>query len=153
MLLPAIGGQFAAALLACARGGLQHGPALTLSAEKVVGVVLASGGYPGQMTLGKVITGIEAANALDGVVVFHAGTKAVGDQVVTSGGRVLTVTGDTSSLVPVRFNDVVSSVRITPIKVTPPPAPAPSPAPSPSPTWAELTTPKDQTPFCAPGGR
>jgi len=93
VLLPAIDGDFSAALMACATGTLDRAPALTLSRDKFVGVVMASGGYPGKMDLGKTITGIEAANALDGVVVFHAGTKAEGDRVVTSGGRVLTVVG------------------------------------------------------------
>lgn len=93
VLLPAIEGDFAAALMACANGTLDQAPALTLSSDKLVGVVMASGGYPGTMELGKAISGIEAANALDGVVVFHAGTKADGGQVVTSGGRVLTVVG------------------------------------------------------------
>ena len=93
VLLPAIEGEFAAALLACANGTLDQAPALTLSQDKFVGVVMASGGYPGAMELGKPITGVAAANALDGVVVFHAGTKADGERVVTSGGRVLTVVG------------------------------------------------------------
>ena len=93
VLLPAIEGDFAAALMACANGTLDQAPALTLSQDKFVGVVMASGGYPGAMEMGKTIAGIEAANALDGVVVFHAGTKADGDRLVTSGGRVLTVVG------------------------------------------------------------
>lgn len=55
---------------------------------------------------------------------------------INYGGRVLTVTASTSTLVSSRFNDVVSSVRITPPTVTPPPAPAPAPAPSPAPAPA-----------------
>lgn len=60
-------------------------------------VVMASGGYPGPYEKGKVITGIEQAEQLDDVVVFHAGTKLEDGKVVTSGGRVLGVTamGDT----------------------------------------------------------
>lgn len=58
-----------------------------------VTVVLASAGYPGSYEKGKVITGVDAANALEGVTVFHAGTKLDEDgQLVTSGGRVLDVT-------------------------------------------------------------
>ena len=61
-------------------------------------VVLASEGYPGHYEKGKVILGIEDAEALDGVIVFHAGTarNACGE-LVTSGGRVLDVValGDT----------------------------------------------------------
>lgn len=55
-------------------------------------VVMASGGYPGNYPKGKVISGIDAANALPDTKVFHAGTAKVGDQIVTNGGRVLGVT-------------------------------------------------------------
>jgi phosphoribosylamine--glycine ligase len=55
-------------------------------------VVLASGGYPGSYEKGKPITGLEEADALSNVTVFHAGTRLEGDTVVTSGGRVLSVT-------------------------------------------------------------
>ncbi|MDO4503382.1 MAG: phosphoribosylamine--glycine ligase [Coriobacteriia bacterium] len=56
-----------------------------------VSVVLASQGYPGSYEKGKVITGIDEAEKLDGVTVFHAGTKMDGDQLLTNGGRVLNV--------------------------------------------------------------
>jgi phosphoribosylamine--glycine ligase len=60
-------------------------------------VVLASGGYPGLIEKGKTITGLE--NITDPkVVVFHAGTKQVGENIVTNGGRVLGVTALGSSL-------------------------------------------------------
>ena len=55
-------------------------------------IVLASGGYPGPIEKGKLITGIEAANADPDVVVFHAGTTVKNGQLVTNGGRVLGVT-------------------------------------------------------------
>ncbi len=60
-------------------------------------VVMASGGYPGSYEKGHEITGIEAAEALGDVKVFHAGTKMADGKLVTSGGRVLGVTalGDT----------------------------------------------------------
>ncbi len=61
--------------------------------ECAVCVVLASGGYPGSYETGKPITGLEDAAAIDGVTVFHAGTKLVDGQIVTAGGRVLGVTG------------------------------------------------------------
>jgi phosphoribosylamine--glycine ligase len=56
-------------------------------------VVMASGGYPDHYEKGKVISGIDAANALPGVRVFHAGTKFVDGNYVTNGGRVLGVNG------------------------------------------------------------
>lgn len=55
-------------------------------------VVMASGGYPGSYAKGKTIAGLAAANALPNTKVFHAGTARSGDQIVTSGGRVLGVT-------------------------------------------------------------
>jgi phosphoribosylamine--glycine ligase len=60
-------------------------------------VVVASGGYPGHYETGKPISGLQAAGAVEGVIVFHAGTKLQNGQVLTSGGRVLGVTalGDT----------------------------------------------------------
>ncbi len=55
-------------------------------------VVMSSGGYPEDYEKGKVITGIEEAEALGDVKVFHAGTKEDNGNIVTSGGRVLGVT-------------------------------------------------------------
>ncbi len=55
-------------------------------------VVMASGGYPGKYEKGKVITGVEDAEALEDVIVFHAGTAIRDGQLVTNGGRVLGVT-------------------------------------------------------------
>jgi phosphoribosylamine---glycine ligase len=60
--------------------------------RSAVCVVMASGGYPGSYESGKVISGLEEAGALPDVVVFHAGTRMAGNQVVTAGGRVLGVT-------------------------------------------------------------
>ena len=54
-------------------------------------VILASEGYPGAYEKGKRITGLK--DAAEHALVFHAGTKAAGEQVVTNGGRVLGVTG------------------------------------------------------------
>jgi phosphoribosylamine---glycine ligase len=62
------------------------------SQDASVCVVMASGGYPGTIEVGKKITGIEHADALDGVKVFHAGTSARDGAYYTSGGRVLGVT-------------------------------------------------------------
>ena len=51
------------------------------------------GGYPDDYEKGKVITGLEDAGAIKDVLVFHAGTAEKNGQIVTSGGRVLGVTG------------------------------------------------------------
>ena len=60
-------------------------------------VVLCAPGYPAAPQTGSVITGIEAAEAVDGVTVYHAGTKRDGDAIVTAGGRVLDVVGMAST--------------------------------------------------------
>jgi len=60
--------------------------------EDSVCVVMASGGYPASYAKGKPISGIAEAELLDGVKVFHAGTRLDNDGFVTSGGRVLGVT-------------------------------------------------------------
>lgn len=69
----------------------------TWSPRKAVSVVLASGGYPGDYRKGAVISGLGRATEIPDVTVFHAGTRRIGDDVVTHGGRVLNVTalGDT----------------------------------------------------------
>lgn len=96
VVLPQMTSDIVPILLACAKGSLD-----TLSLEwqtgACVSVVMASGGYPGAYDKGKPITGIAEAEALDGVVVFHAGTSTRGGVLVTNGGRVLnvTATGDT----------------------------------------------------------
>lgn len=61
-------------------------------------VVMASGGYPVKYEKGYTIAGIEDAEAIEGVTVFHAGTKLVNNKIVTAGGRVLGVTAVGSDL-------------------------------------------------------
>jgi phosphoribosylamine--glycine ligase len=65
---------------------------LKWSATASVCVVMASGGYPGGYAKGKPILGLAEAAKLPDTKVFHAGTAKSGDQIVTSGGRVLSVT-------------------------------------------------------------
>jgi len=64
-----------------------------------VNVVLAAKGYPGSYEKGSVIKGIDKANAMDGVVVFHAGTKRNDENAIcAAGGRVLNITAQASTL-------------------------------------------------------
>lgn len=61
-------------------------------------IVMASGGYPGKYPTGYEITGIEKAQAMDNVMVFHAGTKLQDGKLLTSGGRVLGVTARSTDM-------------------------------------------------------
>jgi len=76
-----------------AAGGRIESGALETSRDRHVGVVMASGGYPDAFETGKRITGLDAAAALPSTLVFHAGSAARDGEIVTSGGRVLTVVG------------------------------------------------------------
>jgi phosphoribosylamine--glycine ligase len=96
VVLPLIEGDFAGALMAAGRGDLQ-GVSLTLSNDRTVGVVLASKGYPDSYETGRTISGLDAAGSHSDALVFHAGTAFRDGAVVTSGGRVLTVVGRSSS--------------------------------------------------------
>jgi phosphoribosylamine--glycine ligase len=70
-----------------------HEVTLEWKPEPAVCVVMASGGYPGNYEKGKVISGLDEAAGVPGVVIFHAGTTLRNGKVVTDGGRVLNVTG------------------------------------------------------------
>ena len=87
-VLPRLGGSFAVALLHAATGCLRESDVVVRD-EAAATVIVASGGYPGSYEKGKPISGLDGNPAL----VFHCGTKDSSGQVVTSGGRVLSVTG------------------------------------------------------------
>ncbi|RMF39197.1 MAG: phosphoribosylamine--glycine ligase, partial [Planctomycetota bacterium] len=76
-------------------------------------VVMAAKGYPGEYEKGQPITGINAADEMEDVKVFHAGTRLEGDTVVTAGGRVLGVTalGETISKAKLNAYTAVQKVR------------------------------------------
>jgi phosphoribosylamine--glycine ligase len=80
-------------LLSAAADGTLAGHGVALRSDVAVGVVLASAGYPGTVTSGAPIHGVDAASQMPSVEVFHAGTAVKDDQIVTAGGRVLTVVG------------------------------------------------------------
>ena len=96
VVLPLIDDEFAPHLVAAADGALLDRP-LRFRDARHVGVVLASAGYPGVTTSGRPIAGLDAAEALDNVLVFHSGTRGSVDTArgspATAGGRVLTVVG------------------------------------------------------------
>jgi phosphoribosylamine--glycine ligase len=92
VVLPMVAGDLASHLAAAAGGCLSESP-LPFRADRHVGVVLASEGYPGATQTGFPITGLDAAEALEDVLVFHAATRQESGALVTAGGRVLTVVG------------------------------------------------------------
>ena len=92
VILPMLDDDLAMWLHAAASGALPDG-AVRFSGQPHVGVVLAAGGYPEAAEAGKPIAGLDAAAAVPGALIFHAGTGRQGDQIVTAGGRVLTVVG------------------------------------------------------------
>jgi len=97
VVLPLIEGDLAQICLAAAEGRLAE-TKWEPARRTAMCVVMASGGYPGSYEKGKPISGLEAAGALEDVVVFHAGTAAKDGRIVTAGGRVLGVTGIGASL-------------------------------------------------------
>jgi len=78
-------------MFACIDGKLDQVDVKSTS-QTACGVVMAAEGYPGSYPKGMEITGLEDADALEGVKVFQAGTQMDDDRIVTSGGRVLCVT-------------------------------------------------------------
>lgn len=91
VVLPRLESDLVEVMLAVAEGRADDVD-LKWSDDWEVSVVLASEGYPGAYEKGKVILGIEEAEAIPGVLVFHAGTKRNADgELVTNGGRVLNV--------------------------------------------------------------
>ncbi|MFW5866441.1 MAG: phosphoribosylamine--glycine ligase [Armatimonadota bacterium] len=91
VVLPRLRSDLVEVLLAATEGRLSE-VEVAWDDRPAVCVVCASGGYPGSYETGKQITGLKDANALDDVVVFHAGTKRMGRRFFTDGGRVLGVT-------------------------------------------------------------
>ncbi len=110
VVLPLLADDPVPLFLACARGELQPGRA-RWSSGACVGVVAASGGYPGPVDTGRTITGIDALDS--DVLVFHAGTRRNerGD-LVTAGGRVLTVVARGDSLDAARARAYANIERI-----------------------------------------
>ena len=92
VLLPRLKSDLATALLAACGGGLKH-LSLQWSDKTALAVVMAAKGYPGTPEKGSIITGVERAEALAGVTVFHAGTTRDNTgNLIANGGRVLVVT-------------------------------------------------------------
>ena len=91
-IMPLIDGDFAELLNAVATGKLAESAAPQLLDKHAVTVILAARGYPGTPASGGSIRAIEAAETVEGVTVFHAGTASADGGLVAKGGRVLAVT-------------------------------------------------------------
>ena len=92
VLLPRLKSDLVPLLIACIDGTLEQHADVQWHDAAAACVVMASGGYPDPYETGAVITGLEDAAAIEGVTVFHAGTKQDAGNIVTAGGRVLGVT-------------------------------------------------------------
>ncbi len=112
VVLTAFPGDWAEVVEACTDGRLDSVPWEDPS-ETSVGIVLASGGYPGPYGKGYLILGLEKAEEIEGISVFHAGTTLDPEiGLVTSGGRVLTVVGKAATLEEARDKAYEAASRI-----------------------------------------
>jgi len=111
VILPRLEGDLVQALAAAAAGDLSEVELGSADAAAVT-VVLAAEGYPESRDAGSPIEGIEAAEA-EGALVFHAGTAARDGRLVTSGGRILNVTGLGESLEEARARAYDACERIS----------------------------------------
>ncbi len=92
-ILPRLKTDLVEVMLAASCGKLSKIGALEWDRRACVCVVCASAGYPGEYVQGKEISGLEKMKNYPAAMVFHAGTRKMGDKFLTSGGRVLGVTG------------------------------------------------------------
>ena len=92
VILPLVDEPLLPILVAAATGDLRQSM-YRLGRDRLVGVVLASRGYPEASESGRAIAGLDEAERVPGVTVYHAGTARRDGRLVTAGGRVLTVVG------------------------------------------------------------
>ncbi|HYI23789.1 MAG TPA: phosphoribosylamine--glycine ligase [Thermomicrobiales bacterium] len=113
VVLPTTRGDLGEWCLAVADGSLDTTPD-PVQEGAAVGVALASGGYPGSYETGKPIHGLESVASDPNVIVFHAGTKRLDSgEIVTAGGRVLTVVGLGPDLATARTRAYAAAGEIT----------------------------------------
>ena len=91
VLMPRLTSDLVPALLAACDGALKD-VSLSWSADAALTVVMATRGYPGAYSRGSEIRGVAEAEAMENVLVFHAGTQRDGALFLANGGRVLNVT-------------------------------------------------------------
>ncbi|MBR2609705.1 phosphoribosylamine--glycine ligase [Desulfovibrio sp.] len=112
-LLMRLEGDLVQIMLDCIEGKLRP-ESLSHTSQTALGVVVAAEGYPHAYPKGMVIEGLDEADALPGVKVFHSGTSMDGDKILSSGGRVLCVTalGDTLADAQARAYEGVKAIRM-----------------------------------------
>jgi phosphoribosylamine--glycine ligase len=112
VLMPRLMSDLVPALMASRDGALKSLD-LRWYPDAALTVVMAARGYPGRYARGSVIEGLDAAATVEGVEIFHAGTKQDGDRVVANGGRVLDVTalGATVRQARSRAYEAISRIR------------------------------------------
>jgi len=106
-VMPRIKSDFVELLVATAKGKLKD-KKIEIYDHFTVAVALVSGGYPGEYETGKIIHGLENAQA----TVFHAGTLKRSDHVLTHGGRVLSISGKGKSLSEAREHAYKTAAQI-----------------------------------------
>lgn len=111
-LLPRLRSDFAELAMMSATGELGPDHRLEWSPEACVTVVLASGGYPSAYETGFEISGLPDARAMEGVTVFHSGTKMSEGHVVTAGGRVLALSATGPTFAQARARAYVAASAI-----------------------------------------
>lgn len=114
VVLPRLMTPLSGLLLAAATGLLGGLPRPEFSADVAVTVVLASENYPNTPLIGREITGLDAALAVDGVTIAHAATRIVDGTLVSTGGRVLSVVavGDSFALARARAYEALGQVGL-----------------------------------------
>jgi phosphoribosylamine--glycine ligase len=90
VIIPRVKNDLVELMVATADGKLNE-ITIEIDERAAATVVAVSGGYPGDFVTGKTISGLDKP-AFEGTIVFHSGTKKIGDNIVTNGGRVLVVT-------------------------------------------------------------
>jgi phosphoribosylamine--glycine ligase len=112
VLMPRLMSDLLPALLA-SRDGVLKSLDLRWHHQTALTVVMAAKGYPGAYAKGSAIEGLAEAAAVDGVEIFHAGTKLDGGRIIANGGRVLNVSalGATVSEAQARAYAAIARIR------------------------------------------
>ena len=87
-------------------------PRREMTGDPALTVVMAANGYPGPPEVGTEIKGLNSAAAVEGVEIFHAGTRRDGDRLLAQGGRVLNVTARGKTVAEAQARAYAAAARI-----------------------------------------